>query len=364
MPRVTKPKVKCTAKKEAPRALPPKQEGPRALPPPPPPPPPAPPAPPAAPPVPPALQAPRSPDPALDEPTDEEDDGSNACPRLGVSQQDYGWLQEGESWGDIPHRTRCRIQRHFHRAKDSGKLPQEAVDQFMAIKHRKGAAQLEFFRNWSNGILPGWTGQATEHIQVSSVLEDEDNRIWLNFNELLHHWGGHVSQGQKKYCMKLWRAVAGGPERSHPDGSSLPAQRRFHLSSIIRLRKIMKEETGVSVSGGVDSSQGMAQVEAPRGGFKRPANDPGSAPQDAPDAKKQKEPDVEELPRSKIMEEMYKLIPRIMAAEDRLPGTMAGQMAQKELLQPLLARIFKAKAELEKPGAPAPNHLAEANAAV
>ncbi len=242
-------------------------------------------------------------------------------------------------------------------------MPQAALDHYAAIKHQRGPAQLEFFRNWSKGILPGWSGQADEQIRVTNKVEDEDLRIWLNFNELLNHQGGHVSQGQKKYCLKLWRAVAGGPERSHPDGSSLPMQRRFHLSSITKLRKIMKEETGVSISGAVDPSQGMAQVEALRSGFKRPANDPGSAPQDAPDAKRA-QPDVEELPRSKLMEEMYKLIPRIMAAEDRLPATMAGSMAKKELLQPLLARIFKAKADLEKPGVPAPDRLSEANAAV
>ncbi len=389
-PKPAMPKAKATAAKAA-AAAEAAWGGRPALPPPPP----APPAPPAlpAPPAPPAPPADLPPPPPQQEPWDPElhdasddedqaqlgdlpensgrddgswqpeDHGSWQWPRQGrgsekvpFNQEDSRWLHHAETWGDIPHGGRARMLRHYQRAKASGKVPPAAQARYQSlVGKRTGPGLLDFFKEWANGTLECVKAPVvTQDVSLETIEDDETEKIWLNLPELLHALGGDISKSQKAYCHQLWRAKNGSTERLHPDGAGLPKQRRFHSRILERSLTRKAERKRLALEAAIPDQDTFEDIlQNFEGSLQKRFQEDHEEPSSSTAAPgKRPEPASEvQMSRGKLLEEMYKAIPRLMSVMDRMPRTPAGELVRGGV-QPVLEQLLKSKGKLEQPSVP------------
>ena len=129
----------------------------------------------------------------------------------------------------------------------------------------------------------------------------------MNLNELVKHQGGHQCAEQKAYVMKLWHNAKGRHEREHPEGKSIPRQRRFWLQTLDTTRRWWEQATGVSISGSLqEATPGLQLLEALQGpshGRTAAATFPQPAGDEEGPAKKKAHAD-EPIDRAQLMAEI------------------------------------------------------------
>ena len=278
--------------------------------------------------------------------------GSNMPkPRLGPAELEIlGRAEKAQDLGTL----RQRILGLAKRDEEGGKLTEEGKKRFEQLRTAKGPKKLQLLRDYANGLLTASEGPQTREVARHTEQEDQETqRGWLNWHELLVHTGGHLDEGQRTWAGKLWRAAAGRGEREHPDGPGLPKQRKFTLASldIARTRQEHVKEVSIQQDGPAepDTLQDLLEELLPAAGGGQEAEASARPQQQAPGKKDPSKGGNDPPPtREHLLAALYKGMPKIYQIAQDLPAGSWGDMAHQKL-DPLLHRLKATKDKLEDP---------------
>ena len=274
-------------------------------------------------------------------------------------------LHQAEKSADLGSREKSRLLMQAKRDREAGRLSDEGCRRHEQLgrDRRSSAANLQFLRDWAAGRLSASVTRK-ESATVTAASEDRADAGWLNYHELLAHHGGHVSDGQKRYVDRLWRAAAARGEREHPDGPSLPKRRRFNLAQLESqwTRKEQRHGAHLQLPGEASTDlEGFLEQEDPQ-------LPPDSAAGEGPEGPKgpegpTKKP-VKELTRADLLLEHYKVLPRLAGLLDSVPEHATWRGVVQAQLQPSYEGMLASKSSLELQGVCTSETLASSAAAL
>lgn len=261
-----------------------------------------------------------------------------ACRAPRLPQHEITMLEQARRMSDIPRNARSRIQMQAKRDCDNGLIPNDAVQRHAAARGSRDGSTLSFLLDWARGAIPDAQPQAKQAWREEHIREENEEDDWFNYNELLVHHGGHVSTTQKAYVDKLWKAAKGRPERCHPDGEHVPRQKNFWTSSKSKTKRRRVEQTSVELGGELSGSTPMHQL--------LDALDNAAGPAGASASSASAQPAEPPVDRATLMAELYKFVPKIVGARDKLPNDEDGTMARRKVNK-ALEPLQRMKAALE-----------------
>ncbi len=193
-----------------------------------------------------------------------------------VSNAQLADLRRAKRLSELDPRTRKNLGMQLHRAITENKIPAEWVARHAAAKRdRTGRAQVSMLLAWGTGEIP-LDVAASQRVVETCVQSENDDDGWFNYHELCAHLQGTLRKSQRNYVNKVWANAKNKPRRPHPDGGSLPEQRRVFASGRESKKRSREQSTALQLTGQLEAGAAALQLAE---SLQRPAAVPRPAPE-------------------------------------------------------------------------------------